>query len=127
MSDAERRVRIAMLDQKMSRQQLAQQLGIKVATLGNIIRGARCSPALKHKIQAILGVRIWSDMPMEIRLDNNVQFVFSTVKGATDFIDECQREIGSGSVFRRSSKSRTVRFLKQVVFLKHDAKQAQIL
>jgi transcriptional regulator with XRE-family HTH domain len=117
MSDAERRLRIAMLDQKISRQQLARDLGVKVTTLGNIIRGGRCSPALKKKIQASLGVRIWSDTPRELRLRKNIELVFPTLNSATDFIEQCEREIGTGAIFRRSSKSRTVKFLKEVVFV----------
>lgn len=38
-----------------------------------------------------------------------------------DFIVKCERELGSGAVFRRSSKSRTVGFLKEVVFVKEHA------
>jgi transcriptional regulator with XRE-family HTH domain len=124
MSDSERRLRIAMLDHKISRLQLAQELGVKVTTLGNIIRGSRCSPALKKKIQAALGVRIWEDTPVELRLDKNVEFVFPTVKHAADFIDQCEREIGPRAVFRRSARSRTVGFLKDLVFVKDQAESA---
>jgi len=94
MSDAARRLRIAMLDQKISRQQLAQNLDVKITTLGNIIRGGRCSPALKKKIQAFLRVRIWEDTPIELLLNNNFEFVFPSVKGQLTSLSNASASLG---------------------------------
>lgn len=121
MNDTERRLRIAMLDKKISRQELAQKVGIKVTTLGNIIRGSHCSLPLRKKIQAALGVRIWEDVPREVHLGKNVEFVFPTVKRTSEFIEQCEREIGPGVVFRRTLRCRTVGLLKEIVLVKEDA------
>ena len=121
MSEPERRIRLTMLDQPLTDEQVSRAAGIKITTWGNIKRGARCSRALKRKITDFFGVRIWDDTPTELRLRKNVEFVFPTVKQALEFVEECEREMGPGAVFRRSPQCRTVGFLKEFVLVKEDA------
>jgi hypothetical protein len=124
MSDAERRLRIAMLDRKISRLDLAHALGIKVTFLGNVIRGGRCSPSLKRRITDFLKpeVAIWDDTPLEceLQLGKNAEITFPTLKSAIEFVEGVDRAVGAGAVFRRSPKARTVGFLKDLTFIIDD-------
>lgn len=118
MGEPERRIRLIMLNQGLVDEQISRAVGIKPTTWGNIKRGARCSVVLKRKITAFLEVRIWDDTAGELRLGKNVEFMFPTVKLATEFIERCERAIGPGAVFRRSPRCRSVGHLKDLVFVK---------
>jgi hypothetical protein len=126
MSDAERRLRIAMIDQKISREQLAQDIGVRVNTLGNIIRSGHCGAKIKRRITQRLKRQIWPDTPVELRSGKNVEFGFPTARLAADFIEQCERELGPGAVVRCSPRSRKVRFPNELVFTK-DSEQSQLV
>jgi transcriptional regulator with XRE-family HTH domain len=109
MSTAERRLRIAMLEQKISRCDLARVLGIEVTTLGNIIRGARCSGETRERITIALRTRIWRDIPVPAFFEPGAVLIFSHLTMAKEF----HELVSSYAILR----GRTMEFVKPCTLL----------
>ncbi len=65
MTSSERRMRVAMLERNISRSDMAREVGLKETTLGNVIRGARCSDKTRKTITEFLAITIWDDLPFQ--------------------------------------------------------------
>ena len=104
MTEVERRIRVALLEQRKTRGQLATEVGIKASTLGNIIRGARCSDKTRQKITVALKTRIWRHIPAPIFFSPGGALVFSHLTAAREF----QQLLSNFAVL----EGRTVKFVK---------------
>ena len=93
-----------MLEQKISRTDLALTLGIKITTLGNIIRGARCSAETKEKIHVALRTKIWRRIPAPAFFEPGAALVFSHLTMAREFL----RFVSGCAILR----GRTAEFIK---------------
>jgi len=93
MKVPERRFRLALLRQQISRQQLANAVGLKPTTLGNIIRGGRCSATTRRKITQFLRTTIWRDTPLvrELLLGPDIEIESPTVGGAIELARQFPR------------------------------------
>jgi transcriptional regulator with XRE-family HTH domain len=56
MSDFEKQVRVALIQQDKTLTSLAEELGISVSYLYEIIRGTRSAEAQKQRIRTLLGL-----------------------------------------------------------------------
>lgn len=61
MSDFEKQVRIALIQQDMTLKSLASELGISISYLYEIIRGTRKAEEHKQKIENLLGLDTETD------------------------------------------------------------------
>jgi transcriptional regulator with XRE-family HTH domain len=91
MTTAGKRLRIALINQDLTRAKFASAVGLRESTLGNIIRGGRCSLKTRWKITQFLQVSIWDGIPVEarhiFRKDTTIEFVDSP-----ELASQCAKE-----------------------------------
>jgi hypothetical protein len=90
-SEAEKRLRIALLDKGITIERLANDVGLTTGTIRNIIAGGCCGDATRQRITNALGVQIWPNVPVTERglnLEAGIIVVFPTPNMANEFAAE---------------------------------------
>lgn len=87
LTDAERRMRIALLEADQSVEQLAQAICLTRDSTYNIVRGGRCGAGTKQRITNFLNAEIWPGIAPspQIRFEAGTTLVFSNPKQAREF------------------------------------------
>jgi transcriptional regulator with XRE-family HTH domain len=67
MNELTRRIKITMLEKRISVDDLARATGLGKGSVNNLIRGQAHSRAAREKITNLCGVKLWPDIPVTER------------------------------------------------------------
>jgi hypothetical protein len=96
MTEARRKAKIALLEQRKTFFQVSVEAGLSVATIHNVLDNRSGSLKSKQAITNVIGCQLWDDIPVSggrISFEAGTIFVFPTLDGAADFADEI-KEMG---------------------------------
>ena|ERR1700682_6345190 len=69
MDELTRKIKITMLEKRISIEDLARETGLSKGSVSNLIRGQAHSRAARQKITNFCGIQLWPDIPItECRL-----------------------------------------------------------
>jgi lambda repressor-like predicted transcriptional regulator len=99
MTEARRKTKILLLQQKKTFAQLANECGLAEATIHNVLDGQSGSQKSKQAITNALGAEVWDDVPvtkrrLQIPKGTEIQFAeeFTAEQAQREFINCVKRE-----------------------------------